>query len=135
MENCIFCKIVNGEIPSYKVYEDNDFLAFLDISQVTKGHTLVIPKKHYQDIHEIDVETMSNLYKVVHQLANDITSKTKAKGVNILNNNGLVAGQTVFHFHVHIIPRYDDNDKIDIKFNENGSVNIDEVYKLLTNDK
>lgn len=131
MEDCIFCKIASGEIPSYKLYEDDKFIAFLDISQVTEGHTLVIPKKHFKDIHEIDAQTVSEMYLLVHKLAQHITAKTKAKGVNILNNNGLAAGQTVFHYHVHIIPRYDKNDKITITFNENKNFDIAATYDLL----
>lgn len=119
MDNCIFCKIVAKEIPNYTIYEDDNFLAYLDISQTTKGHTLVVPKKHYANIFEIDQETMKELYGVVHTLANQIVTKLDAKGVNTLQNNGEVAGQTVNHFHVHIIPRYDENDTIEIKFHEN----------------
>ena len=129
MEDCIFCKIVNGEIPSYKIYEDDNFLAFLDISQVTKGHTLVIPKKHYQDIFEIDEKAMAETYTLVNKLAKKIVEKTGASGVNILNNNKEIAGQTVFHYHVHIIPRYDNNDKINIDFLESG-INIEKVYDI-----
>jgi len=118
MENCIFCKIINGEIPSYKVYEDQDFLAILDISQTTKGHTLVIPKKHTTNLLDTDRQTIEQAYGVATDIAKKLVSKLNADGVNIIQNNNEVAGQTVFHFHIHIIPRYDDknNDSIDIKF-------------------
>lgn len=130
MENCIFCKIVNNEIPSYKIYEDDNFLAFLDISQTTKGHTLVIPKKHITDIFEATSSETGQIFEVVNILAKDICKKLNAKGVNILNNNKLAAGQTVFHFHVHIIPRYDINDNITIKLSENN-FDVSEIHKLL----
>lgn len=130
MENCVFCKIINNEIPSYKIYEDDDFLAFLDISQVTKGHTLVIPKKHVKDIFEIDEDLMAKTYALVNKLANEICSKLGANGVNLLNNNGAIAGQTVFHYHVHIIPRYDTDDKLEVNFHKSG-LDAAKIHKLL----
>ena len=115
---CIFCKIANGEIPSYKVYEDNDFLAFLDLSQTTKGHTLIIPKKHYSNLLEVNFEELSNLFNIVQKISKAIQKTTNATGFNILNNCGTSAGQTVMHFHIHIIPRYDyDNFKISFSNN------------------
>ena len=130
MNDCIFCKIVNGEIPCYKVYEDADFLAFLDITQTTKGHTLVIPKEHVRNILSCDERIVAKTHELVAKLAKEICEKLGANGVNILNNNEEVAGQSVFHYHVHIIPRYDDTDTITIKFQE-SKVNIDEVYEIL----
>ncbi len=131
MDNCIFCKIINNEIPSYKIYEDDYVLAFLDISQVTKGHTLVIPKKHAQDIFEIDDESVAKVSQTARKLAKEIVEKLGANGVNIINNNKKLAGQTVFHYHVHIIPRYDKNDKLTLKFNENQEKDIEVTYELL----
>ncbi|SRR5690554_884645 len=110
MSDCIFCKIIDGEIPSAKVYEDDDVYAFLDISQVTEGHTLVIPKKHCQDLFELDEETAGNLFKAVPKVANAIKSAFNPQGMNLLNNNGSFASQSVFHIHLHLIPRYDDTD-------------------------
>ena len=101
MSQCIFCKIINKEIPGHVVYEDEFVLAFLDISQSTKGHTLVIPKKHAQDVFSMTAEDMSHVFSIVPKLAN---------GLNVVNNNGVAAGQTVFHYHVHLIPRYDETD-------------------------
>lgn len=109
---CIFCKIINGEILCYKIYEDNDFLAFLDISQATYGHTLVVPKKHFENLLEMDDETCSKLLKIVKDLSIKIQKATKCSGINILNNNGAVAGQSVNHVHFHIIPRYENDDLI-----------------------
>jgi histidine triad (HIT) family protein len=108
--NCIFCKIVAGEIPSYKVYEDENVLAFLDISQVTKGHTLIIPKEHSTDIFELPAETAAKLYSVVPKIASGIKQTFNPIGLNILNNNGEAAGQSVFHYHMHFIPRYGQGD-------------------------
>ena len=113
---CIFCKIGNGEIPAYKVYEDSDFLAFLDISQATIGHVLVIPKVHRETI--VDLEEENKIFAVVIKLAKAIKTLPQVEGINILSNNGPVAGQTINHFHIHIIPRYID-DQMQIKFSKN----------------
>ena len=114
---CIFCSIVKGDIPSYKVYEDDLFLAFLDISQAEVGHTLVVPKKHFDNLLEMDDETAQKMIVLVKKLANKVKRATNASGVNILNNTGAAAGQSVNHIHFHIIPRYD-NDDLVIKFTE-----------------
>ena len=114
---CVFCMIANGEIPKNKVYEDKDVMAFLDLSQATLGHTLVIPKKHFDNIYALDSDTASKVFVVTQRLAKQIKTNLNAKGVNILNNNEPAAGQSVNHFHIHILPRYD-NDDLDIKFTE-----------------
>lgn len=116
---CVFCKIINDEIPSYKVYEDEKFLAFLDISQATKGHTLVIPKTHYNSMEDIDPILAGELFTLTVKLANKIAKVLKVDNYNIINNKGPLAGQTVEHFHIHIIPRYDYDD-INIKFSSNN---------------
>lgn len=116
---CIFCEIINGNISSSKVYEDDDVLAILDLSQTTKGHTLVMPKKHYQNILEIPQDELANLIIKVQEIAKKVTANLGAKGFNILVNTNEVAGQSVMHLHVHIIPRYDENDTIEIKTYEN----------------
>ncbi|MDQ0214759.1 histidine triad (HIT) family protein [Oikeobacillus pervagus] len=110
MSDCIFCKIINGEIPSAKVYEDEHVLAFLDISQVTKGHTLVIPKAHKENVFELDSETASYIFAAVPKVANAIKSEFQPVGMNLLNNNGKEAGQEVFHYHIHLLPRYGKGD-------------------------
>jgi len=110
MSDCIFCKIINGEIPSAKVFENEDVVAFLDISQVTKGHTLVIPKIHKQNIFELTPEIASKLFEVVPEISNAIKKAYNPIGLNLLNNNGEHAGQSVFHYHLHIIPRYGEGD-------------------------
>jgi len=106
MNDCLFCKIVSGEIPCNKIYEDENFLAFLDINPVNKGHILVIPKKHSKNILEIDSKTIENLIVVVKKLSKKIKKTLKADGINIIINNELEAGQIIFHTHVHIIPRF-----------------------------
>lgn len=115
---CVFCKIVNNEIPSYKVYEDDKVLAFLDISQATIGHTLVIPKEHFENIFALDENNAASIMKVVANLSKKLKSALNIEALNILNNSGALAGQTVNHFHIHLIPRYE-NDGLVIKFSEN----------------
>jgi histidine triad (HIT) family protein len=102
----IFCRIIKGEIPCTKVYEDNDVLAILDISQTTKGHTLVMPKVHYDNFLATPPEIVHKVYDVAQRIGQAEMTVLGAKGVNILTNVGEVAGQSVTHFHVHVIPRY-----------------------------
>lgn len=129
MENCIFCKIANKEIPGKIIYEDDMCISFLDLSQTTDGHTLVIPKKHYKNILEVDDEVLGHLIKVTKKLANQIVTNLNASGVNILTNANEVAGQTVMHFHIHIIPRYNQDDQITIKFTDRGNdVKLDDIF-------
>ncbi|GGH73229.1 protein hit [Compostibacillus humi] len=109
-EDCIFCKIINGEIPSAKVYEDEHVYAFLDISQVTKGHTLVIPKVHTKNIFETPPEVAKELFARVPIIANAIRDAYQPLGMNLLNNNERAAEQSVFHLHIHLIPRYGEGD-------------------------
>lgn len=109
-EDCIFCKILDGELPSAKVYEDDDVYAFLDISQVTKGHTLVIPKTHTKNIYETPPEVASKLFERVPYIANAIKKAYKPIGMNLLNNNEKPADQSVFHLHIHLLPRYGEDD-------------------------
>ncbi|AOM82460.1 HIT family protein [Salisediminibacterium beveridgei] len=114
--NCIFCKIIQGDIPGAKVYEDEHVLAFLDISQVTKGHTLIIPKQHEENVFELSEETARNLFASVPKVANALNETFQPKGLNILNNNGEFAGQSVFHYHLHLLPRYSEEDGFDAKW-------------------
>ncbi|UAL48535.1 HIT family protein [Sutcliffiella horikoshii] len=121
MSDCIFCKIIDGDIPAAKVYEDEHVLAFLDISQVTKGHTLVIPKVHKENIYELTPEIAENLFKVVPKIANSIKEQFEPIGLNLLNNNGEAAGQSVFHYHLHILPRYGKGDGFGAVWKSNQS--------------
>ncbi|MCQ2776567.1 MAG: HIT family protein [Bacilli bacterium] len=120
MEKDVFCKIVDGEIPCYKVYEDADVLAFLDISQVTRGHTLVIPKKHYDNFLAVPQETMHKVMDIAQRIGQVAIKFLNAKGVNILTNCYEAAGQTVKHFHVHVIPRYEAGDGFQLEMKENA---------------
>ena len=105
MENCIFCKIINKEIPASVIYEDADTLAFLDISPVNLGHTLVIPKKHFKNILETPEDVMAHMMKIVKKVSHGLEA-LKPDGINIKMNNREAAGQDVFHSHIHIIPRF-----------------------------
>ncbi|MBE4906744.1 HIT family protein [Bacillus luteolus] len=110
MSDCIFCKIIKGEIPGAKVYENEHVYAFLDIGQVSKGHTLVIPKVHKDNVYELTPEIAQHVFEAVPKISNAIKAKYNPIGLNLLSNNGEHAGQTVFHFHMHIIPRYGKGD-------------------------
>lgn len=128
---CIFCKIINNEIPSYKVYEDEYVLAILDISQVCDGHTLILPKKHYDNFLDADLQTINRCMNVIKILSNKYKKILNPKGFNILNNTNEIAGQTVFHLHFHLIPRYDENDEIDISFNRKKPFDLAKTYEKL----
>ena len=110
--NCIFCKLANGDIPTNSIYEDNDFKVILDAAPATKGHALILPKNHFANIFEIDDEVAAKALPLAKKIAKNMMDKLDCDGVNILQNNGEAAGQTVNHFHIHVIPRYvDDPDK------------------------
>jgi histidine triad (HIT) family protein len=111
--DCIFCKIVRGEIPCHKIWEDENLLAFLDINPLVEGHTLVIPKKHFQDIFDIDEENISKINEGVKKVTGLMKENLKVDGVNVLNASGKSAQQSVFHIHYHVIPRFE-NDGLDI---------------------
>ncbi len=106
MEECLFCKIAKGEIPSKKVYEDNDTIAFLDINPANPGHTLVMPKKHSENIFAADEDVVKKTVIVVKDIATRLKENMNAEGVNVVQNNGRHAGQLVNHLHFHVIPRY-----------------------------
>jgi histidine triad (HIT) family protein len=105
--NCLFCKIAAGEIPSTRVDEDERTIAFMDINPATKGHLLVIPREHSTDLLEISAEDLEACARMAQKLAGRVKERLGADGVNLLNSCGKAAWQTVFHFHVHVIPRYD----------------------------
>ena len=120
MENCIFCKIIEGDIPSYKVYEDEHVYAFLDITQVTKGHTLVVPKKHLKDLFDYDDKDAAEVFSRLPKIAKALEKAfPEMEGLNMVNNNKEIAYQTVFHSHIHLIPRYSKEDQFSLSF---GSV-------------
>lgn len=105
-DDCIFCKIVSGKLPSHKIYENSDVLVFLDINPVNMGHTLVIPKNHYDNIYETPEDTLANMITVAKIAARAIKAAMKADGVNVTMNNDSMAGQVIFHSHMHVIPRF-----------------------------
>lgn len=109
MPDCLFCKIINKEIPSYIVYEDDDFLAFLDIKPINLGHTLIVPKKHYRNIFDWDENINKKIGGVIQKISSTIKTATEADGINIGINNEPAAGQIIFHSHIHIIPRFNND--------------------------
>ena len=108
-ENCIFCKLANGEIPTSTLYEDEDFRVILDASPAAKGHALIIPKEHYANLYELDDELAAKVLVLAKKMITKLTEILGCDGYNIVQNNGEAAGQTVFHFHLHMIPRYKDD--------------------------
>ncbi len=108
-ENCIFCKIANGEIPSKSIYEDDKFRVILDLGPATKGHALILPKDHYANLFELPEDEAASVIKIAKKVALLEKKKLQADGINLVQNNGTAAGQTVNHFHLHIIPRYEND--------------------------
>lgn len=115
-DDCIFCKLANGEIPTATLYEDNDFRVILDLGPASKGHALIIPKEHYDNLYELDDETASKVLVIARKIITRMTEALGCDGYNIVQNNGEAAGQTVNHFHMHLIPRYKD-DKVGLGWN------------------
>ncbi|MFI3230563.1 MAG: HIT family protein [bacterium] len=112
--SCIFCKILKNEIKSNKVFENDNFIAILDAFPANEGHILIIPKEHYSNIFEIPLDIMQEAYAITHKLASRLKTNMNIQDINILQNNGIIAGQTVNHFHIHLIPRYE-NDTVVFK--------------------
>ena len=116
MDNCIFCKMVKGEIPCAKVYEDQDILAFLDINPASKGHTLVITKEHFANFTLVPKDLLGKAYAVAQKIAQAQISQLGAEGANVITNINEIAGQSVMHFHIHVIPRYKKDDGLQLNF-------------------
>ncbi len=110
MDNCVFCKIIQGDIPSATVYEDNDFKAILDVGPAARGHVIILTKKHYANLMEADDTVLSGIMIVAKKIATALKKTYQCDGINILQNNGEASGQTVFHLHVHVIPRFKEDD-------------------------
>lgn len=127
-ENCVFCKIIAGEIPSTAVYEDDDFKAILDVNPAARGHVIIIPKKHAANIYELEDEDAAKVFPIAKKIAAALQKTYGCDGVNVLQNNGEAAGQTVFHLHVHVIPRYYDDD-IKIRWKPGETPDLDAVAK------
>jgi len=129
MENCIFCKIGAHDIPGKIIYEDEVCMAFLDLSQATNGHTLVIPKQHFHHILDVDDETLAHMIKITKKIALIIQKKMGAKGFNIITNMNEVAGQTVKHFHIHIIPRYENKEGFETIYTDRSQdVDLNDIF-------
>ena len=108
-DNCIFCKLANGEIPTATLYEDDDFRVILDAGPAAKGHALILPKEHYANLYELDDEVAAKVLPLAKKMVTKLTDILGCDGYNLVQNNGEAAGQTVFHFHLHMIPRYKDD--------------------------
>ncbi len=124
--DCIFCQIIAGDIPSYKVYEDDHVYAFLDISQVTEGHTLVVPKQHVKNLYDLDEKTATHVFRAVPPIANALKRAFAPIGLNLINNTER-PHQSVDHFHVHLLPRYEQDD-LGIRFTNNQASHEQEDY-------
>lgn len=132
-ESCIFCKIANGMIPSKSIYEDDNFRVILDLGPATRGHALILPKQHSADLYELPDETAAKVMVLAKKLATKMTEKLGCDGFNIVQNNGEVAGQTVMHYHLHLIPRYrDDGQNILWKPNEVTQEELEQVKNQIT---
>jgi len=107
--DCIFCKLANGEIPTNAIYEDDDFKVILDVAPATRGHALILPKEHADNLYELPDEIASKALVLAKKMATQMTEKLQCEGFNLLQNNGEIAGQTVTHFHIHLIPRYQED--------------------------
>lgn len=132
MNDCIFCKIVRGEIDAAKVYEDDDTLSFLDVNPLTKGHCLVIPKKHFENIFDIDKEILQKIISSAKNISEKLKKSLDAPGVNLVNASGKDAEQSVFHFHLHVVPRYE-NDELHMNDwwqTKAKNKNLEELKKL-----
>lgn len=130
--NCIFCKIANGEIPSQTLYEDEDFRVILDLGPATKGHALILPKEHHANLYELPEEAAGKVMKLAKKMAGIMTDRLGCEGFNLVQNNGDLAGQTVFHFHMHLIPRYRaDGQKIGWKPQEVSQTELEAVRRQI----
>lgn len=134
-DNCIFCKLANGVFPTNTIYEDEEFRVILDLEPATKGHALILPKDHYKNLYELPDETAAKVMKLAKKMAIHMTDKLQADGFNLVQNNNEVAGQTVFHFHMHLIPRYnDDGQKIDWNKSEPSAEELVAIREKITEE-
>ena len=132
-DDCIFCKIANGEIPTNSIYEDEKFRVILDMGPATKGHALILPKEHYANLYELPEDWAAEAMVLAKRMAGSMTEKLGCDGFNIVQNNNEVAGQTVFHFHMHLIPRYEnDNQRISWNPTEMTQDELEAVKKQIT---
>ena len=128
----IFCKLANGVIPTRSIYEDEDFKVILDAAPATRGHALILPKEHAANLYELPDETAAKAFVLAKKLAVDMTKRLSCDGFNVVQNNGEIAGQTVFHFHIHLIPRYkDDQQNLTWEQHTYDDATMDEIEKIL----
>ncbi|MCC7574269.1 HIT family protein [Candidatus Woesearchaeota archaeon] len=133
MENCIFCKIIKQEIQAHKIYEDEETIVILDINPASKGHSLVIPKKHYENLQDVTEEALKNIIVTTKKIAKKLQEKLNATGINVVNASGKDAQQTVEHIHFHVVPRYKE-DGLDLWFHgRKKELNVDEIKKQIIN--
>lgn len=131
-DDCIFCKLANGDIPTNTIYEDNDFRVFLDAAPATKGHCLIVPKEHFDNLEELSDDVASKVFPLAKKMMKLLKEKLDWDGFNVVQNNGEVAGQTVFHFHTHLIPRYiDDGQNLNMKPSSPKEGELEEVLNLI----
>lgn len=131
--NCIFCKIAAGEIPSKTLFEDEQFRVILDLGPVTKGHALILPKEHYANLYELPEEVAAEAMKLAKKMATVMTQKLGCQGFNLMQNNGEIAGQTIFHFHLHLIPRYEgDGQTFEMKPGSPSQEELEEIKNIIT---
>ena len=132
-DNCIFCKLANGDIPTNSIYEDESYKVILDMSPATKGHALILPKDHFKNLYEMPEENVASAFVLAKKMAATMTEKLGAEGFNLVQNNNEVAGQTVFHFHIHLIPRYSsDNQTIGWNTTSPSAEELVEIKDQLT---
>ncbi len=129
-ESCVFCKIMRKEAPASVAYEDDKVLAFMSIQPINVGHTLVVPKKHYENIYEIPEDEIAHLYKIVKKLSHAVQKAVNADGIRIIQNNGKTAGQVIFHMHVHIIPMTKDRPWVHRPENRSSDTLKDDAEKI-----
>lgn len=131
-DNCIFCKIIAGDIPSKAIYEDDEFRVILDVAPATRGHALILPKDHYANLYELPDDVAADSIKLAKKLMKKMTEKLNCDGFNIVQNNGETAGQTVFHFHMHLIPRYrSDKDILKYVPGNPDEKELEEIRKII----
>lgn len=132
-DQCIFCRIVAGEIPSHTLYEDEKYKVILDVGPATKGHALILPKNHYANLYELPEEDAAEVFKLAKKMMIHMTDKLGCDGFNIVQNNGETAGQTVYHFHMHLIPRYKNDGEI-LKYiaGEPDQAELEQIKKIIT---
>ena len=128
-DTCIFCKILEGSIPSFVIYEDEKFKVILDRFPASKGHCLILPKNHYKDIFELPEEEAMALYPLTKKIATLLTKSLGAAGINIVQNNGIIAGQTIYHFHLHLVPRYEE-DGVILNQTTHGETTIETLQEV-----